>query len=751
MDTRGLRHLKSYLGKEGEKLAKAKQAKHVVPVLASRQGAAALAANGTDSTVSTKVQGSLSSSVMTYLEGRLSSGATTRLSRTQMTLVAALAAPGSSCSSSRTEDPKTGEKALAVTRAKVVDMKAAVDTLALSALELAARRATEYNTSCNTTGEGAHLFVLVDTNREAVGVTEDLKGRYGLTVLLLSDDSACRYPSFPCIGNGASGGDNSKKKTSASETPSGRRRRTQSNSLKGNEAPPKNESAEEPSALTGVVVVVATPAAFLAVDRRSAIWKFIGSCALLLRHAPAHSGSLLYTLKGNHTASSLSTNVSPLALNAQRWSCLSHVAAIAVLAADQSWLTEPELDLLTTLRIESGSGKSEGGVSKPTAAAVSHAVATLRSPVTVHYAVAQGTHRFQFLFALLKGLAPNRGIVVHVATRECVTFLYDTLYSFLGELPPYIELLSDYEGASAYTNMHTSADRERLCVAFDSTVESGKGGKTAAVLLSCHGLVPRRGSVFLQYDIIPDILNYNQFIADVLTPSAIGANMSDGKEGTLSSLASELVVRRERTARQRKRSTSPPPAPAAAKRVSRDGTVSTDTEAHSPNIKAGSFAGVNYTHILLLLRPNEVTGALRHLRQEGASRYRLEFRELNAQAGGRHHLVGEKLKSMNKKLFAVQNAAYYAYKATMRVYSTIGPRDVYDETRVNLEKVAEEFGYTELPLLDLRLKDTVFRPKEDYYRAARQKQDAERRAYKAFAKENIIGEVPEEHVADNVA
>ncbi|GET91099.1 hypothetical protein, conserved [Leishmania tarentolae] len=753
MDTRGLRYLKSYLGEEGRTLARAKRASDVVPILAARQAGAAAAAPGAKAadltTASKKIVAPLSPSVMKYLEGRLSSGATYKLSRTQMTLTSALAAPGSPSMRNRVEGPESGETALAVTRAKVADMVAVVDVLAVSALELAARRATGEKEARKAALEGSSLFVLVDTSSEAAEVAEQLEKRYGLTVLLLNDSNVCRHPTFPFPASGAGA---STRRNTASKISLAEQRKTQSNLLKADEVEPKDEATESTPAFAGaVVVVVATPAAFLAVDRRSAIWKFIASCAVLLRRAPTQSSSVLHTLKHGRDASSSPTNATSGALNAQRWDCLGHVSAIAVLAAEQKWLTEPEVDLLTTLRVECNVGNNVSGSSKPTAASVSSAVTALRSPVTVHYAVAQGTHRFQFLFGLVKGLTPHRGMVVHVATRECATFLYDTLYSLLGELPSYVQLLSDYEGASTYTNMHTPADRQRLCAAFDAAVESGRNGKTAAVLLSCHGLVPRRGSVFLQYDIIPDLLNYNEFIAEALTPAAAVTDAGNDARSTASSAAAEVAVRRERTTRQRKRTTSPTPISVPARRAGAEATNSTEAEEASSGHTATSPASVNYTHILLLFRPNEVAGALRRLREDGERRYRLEFRELGTRSGGRYLLIGEKLKSMNKKLFPIQNAAYYAYKATMRTYSTIGPRDVYDETQVNLEKVAEEFGYTELPLLDLRLKDTVFRPKEDYYRAARQKQDAERRAYKKFAQENIIGESPEEHVADGVA
>ncbi|KAK7201907.1 hypothetical protein NESM_000258200 [Novymonas esmeraldas] len=733
MDTRGLRHLKTYLGKDGQRLARAKRAVDVVPVLAARHAVTGAADDSTAST--TAGPAGLSPTVMAHLERRLPTGASRKLSRTQMTLVHALAAPGTRSTHADAQRGGSGESALSITRAKVGEMAAAVDALAVAALELSARCAGDAVTGRSpTASEAASLFVLVDGSDEGKDVTAQLRDRYGLTVLLLTDETACRHPTFPSADGHASN-----TSAAATTSPAAKRQKTRASAPKSAAEASDSAVASGSSAAAVVVVVVATPAAFLAVDRRSAIWKFIGSCALLLRRAPSHTNSLLSAVKGG-------ADVSPAALNAQRWDCLGHVAAIAVVAAEQAWLTEPELDLLTTLRVEGGAGKVDAPATKSGVHPVTKAVAASRAPVTVHYAVAQGTHRFQFLFGLLKGLAVHRGLVVHVATRECVAFLYDALYSLLDELPPHLQLFSDYEGASAFTKMHSSADRLRLCAAFDAIVKSGKGDKTAAVLVSCHGLVPSCGSLFLQYDIIPDVLNYNQFIADVLTPGAAASSFSassssstvagrSGGDVLSSSSAAEVAVRRETTTRQRKRSVSPTP---ASRRAS-----AADAEPVP--------APVLYTHILLLLRPNEVAGALRRLRQDAASRYRLEFRELGAHAGGRYLFIGEKLKSMNKKLFAIQNAAYYAYKETMRVYSTIGPRDVYDETKVSLDKVAEEFGYTELPLLDLRLKDTVFRPKEDFYRAARQKQEVDRRAYKKFAQDNIEGEAPEEHIPDVVA
>lgn len=767
MDTRGLRHLKSYLGKDGARLARAKRAADVVPVLAARQAV-------TTPALSAKAQAPLSAAVMTHLEACLNKGAAHKLSRTQMTLVAALAAGADAAVNNgvgKGEDASAGA-AVAVTRAKMSSMAAAVDTLAVAALELAARSNSSASGAGAAAGvgseelattsrantlassavqrEGASLFLLVDGDSEAAEVTANLQERYAVTVLTLTDANACRHPTFPAAAATAD-----VHAAPAAEAPAAKRRRTRGASAKS-EKPAQDVGADSPpTASSGVVVVVATPAAFLAVDRRSAIWKFIGAFAISVRRAPSTASSLLATLTG--------TPATAQALNGQRWACLGHVAAIAVLAAEQAWVSLPELDLLTTLRVEDAteqSGASKKGSAAASTAvtapglrslAVSQAVAALRAPVTVHYAVAQGTHRFQFLFGLIKALAPHRGLVVHVATRECAAFLFDTLYALLAELPPHVQLMSDYEGASAFTNMHTSADRQRLCSAFNAVGDSRSGDKTAAVLLSCHGLVPSGGAVFLQYDIIPDVLNYAQFIADVLTPGAAGAaedaTPTTGKSvpatsssTTSTAATSQVTVRREKAVQSRKRGVSPPPSSQASGANQTSATASAVAE-----------AGVRYAYILLLLRPNEVAGTLRHLRNDAAARFRLEFRELGSQAGGRYVLIGEKLKSLNKKLFAVQNAAYYAYKATMRAYSTIGPRDVYDETKVHLEKVAEEFGYTELPLLDLRLKDTAFRPKEDYYRAARQKQDADRRAYKKFAQENIIGEAPEEHVADELA
>jgi hypothetical protein len=742
MDTRGLRRLKAYLGEDGAKKAKAKRAEDVVPVLAARR----LQSNNTTS-AAMPASAPMTPSVISYLEGRLSSGATFKLSRTQASLVKALAAqkcadsdaPQTATATATTvaTSVATTSVPISVTRGRVSKLSAMIDTVALAALERAARLEA-VATTASPCKELSALFVLTDDAAAVVEVAGQLEGRYGLTVLCLVDGDAPRHPTFPSVGGA---GITTSKPTAA----------------KAKKAKALDASTDGASAVSGaVVVVVASPAGFLAVDRRSAIWKFIGSFAVLFCYPDTQPTSLLASLKGSRSTPS----ATPQALNAQRWACLGHVSNIAVMAQEQAWLSVPAVDLLTTLSLEGGDVVPTGSTTttassvKVNNTAVPTVLAATRRPVTVHYTVATGTQRFQFLFSLLKGLVPHRGLVVHVATRECATFLFDALYSFLDELPPYVQLLSDYEGASAYTGMHSSADRQRLCVVFDEVVQSGKDGKSAAVLISCCGLVPRKGSVFLQYDVIPDLANYNQFLAEVLTPgAAVTAPQGEGKSPatTAASATGAVGVRRETTTRQRKRSLSPTPTSIAnfSRNTSGDELTHGAGSLSTADAESMAFTSVvNYTHLLLLLRPNEERGVLTRLRQDGAARYGLTFHALPNRAGGRYLFVGEKLKSLNKKLFVIQNAAYYAYKATMRVYSTVGPRDAYDETKVHLEKVAEEFGYTELPLLDLRLKDTAFRPKEDFYRAARQKQDAERRAYKKFAKDNIIGEKPEEHVPD---
>lgn len=723
MDTRGLRHLKAYIGEDGANKAKAKRAADVVPVLAARRLQSA------SHTASTGATSPLSPAAMAYLEGRLRTGATNRLSRTQLSLVNALTTHHGS---SNAESAVTAATApVSVTRGKVATLTNMVDVVALAALELRARVADASSPSSPL--DASSLFVLTEDPATAAEVAQQLEDRYGVTVLRLVDAAAPRHPVFPS-GNAQ------------------RSRTTRKSQAAAVEGAATGAPADAPAA----VVVVASPAGFLAVDRRSAVWKFIGAFVVLLCQPDTQSGSLLSVLGGTTGTES---SITPQALNTQRWACLGHVAKIAVAAQAQAWLSHPAVDFLTTWSVAKGGGAAPAGgtgatASKATATATAKALASSRRPVTVHYTVAEGTQRFQFLFSLLKGLVPHRGLVVHVATRECATFLYDTLYSFLDELPSYVQILSDYEGASEYTNMHTSGDRKRLCAAFDKVVLPNGGKteqeKTAAVLISCYGLVPRSGSVFLQYDIIPDVVNYAQFLADVLTPGAVVTGkeqQTSASPATKNSEASALEVHRERTTRQRKRSVSPTPVPAATRRASADQMAQNKGEGEETARQGGSSCA-NYTHILLLFRPNEVHGALARLRHDGNARYALSFHELPSRAGGRFLFIGEKLKSLNKRLFAIQNAAYNAYRATMRVYSTVGPRDVYDETRVALEAVAAEFGYTELPLLDLRLKDTAFRTKEDYYKAARQKQAAERRAYRKFANDNIVGEEPEEHVAD---
>lgn len=666
LKTRGQRHLTEYLGTDAATWTRKKKASDVIPVLEKRS-------NLTDTSDTTRVtlRTSLAPEVIAYLQVFNPKGAVNRLKGYQLRLLQELSTP---CGG-----PTFGEAhgRFLVKRAAVPNLLALADTIAVSALQ---RRALAKGNL-----EGCTLFVLVENGQAAKALQGALTSRYGLEVLLLEEDK--RYPCFSL--------------STLRTSPSRARSRTLT------EVRTEGEAAAVAPQLEAAVVV-GTPEAFLKTDARSNIWKFIGAYVVALTGpSSTPSESLIHQL-GN--------SAQQVALSQHRRRCLGHTTLACILSTDSKQLGEPLLDWLTTLT-------SEGAT---LSAAVNHVQpevtkATLREPITVHYAVAEGGNRFGFLVSLMKNLQAHTGLVVHFATKESCGFMYDVLYGMLDDVLGDVQLLSDYDGNSQFSSVATAEGRAELCTAFDEAVQNRH---QPVVLLSCYALTPSRGSVFLQYDLIPDVPNYNEFVSSALTPGATR------KEATL--------VTRDVTARSRKRSISPKP---IVKRSRLDSGSVTPAPPVAP-------IDACYRYIIILLRPNEVEGALRHLRST-ALRYCITYAALPHKPSQASYLLQvERLRSMNKKLFAIQNAAYHAYKAIMTAYCTMGPRDVYNEQRLKLEHVAAEFGYTDLPLLDLRLRDTPFRPKEDLYKAARQKQAQKQRADRKFADKFIVGKAAEEHVAD---
>ncbi|CCW71984.1 unnamed protein product, partial [Phytomonas sp. Hart1] len=326
--------------------------------------------------------------------------------------------------------------------------------------------------------------------------------------------------------------------------------------------------------------------------------------------------------------------------------------------------------------------------------------------------------------------------------------MYDLLYHFMHhqkDLPAHVELLTDYEGEGGDASTLSEGMRDLLSQRFDQIVRDPAASSTgeitspsltsttAVVLLSCFGLVPTSGTIFVSYDIIPDVPNFGQFVRKALIPPGQSAAMNlnhcarnGGGKSDSNEHDDALPRPTEKTPRAGEKDHST---------LSLDESRMTNKSEYP---KEGSLWEVPaYRHIFVLPRPNEVKGMLRHLRLTERT-FNLTYTPLaHRPSQVSYHFAAEKLKSLNKKLFSIQNLAFLAYKTTMQAYSAIGPRDVYDESQLNLEKAAEEFGFTEIPLLDLRLRDNNFRPKEDLYKVSRKKQVEEQRAYKQFAESNI--------------
>lgn len=322
-----------------------------------------------------------------------------------------------------------------------------------------------------------------------------------------------------------------------------------------------------------------------------------------------------------------------------------------------------------------------------------------RPPLAVSYIVAEGHARFVHLFALCSNQSKTLRITVHVATPQVALFLASVFYALKfegGHIFCDAEPTLDGTAASKADHGPVVAEIDRLA--------PGVG----CVLFSAFGLVPASGTVFVQFDPMVDIANMASFIAERLT------------SGIASTPKPTPVAETPAAGRGAKRSRTPPPAPFAA----------------GPPQPA-------YSHVILFFNPNEVTKGVPLLAATG-QRFNMTFTPLTPPRGPTVVMTLSKVSSLHAKVFAIQQQAYDAYRASMQVYARLQPASVYDVAAVNLQKIAEQFGYEEAPLLDLRTKANAFRPKEDYFKAAVRRLKKDRRAFKDYAAANIIGEKPEE-------
>jgi hypothetical protein len=103
------------------------------------------------------------------------------------------------------------------------------------------------------------------------------------------------------------------------------------------------------------------------------------------------------------------------------------------------------------------------------------------------------------------------------------------------------------------------------------------------------------------------------------------------------------------------------------------------------------------------------------------------------------------LRTLCRKLFALNLRAYEAYRSYCMLYSVVQPADIYDVSRLDLDVVAGRFGLASAPLLDLRTKANHFRPQTDFMRAAVQQHVQQQRAFREYAVDHIQPEAPVEY------
>lgn len=450
---------------------------------------------------------------------------------------------------------------------------------------------------------------------------------------------------------------------------------------------------------TSVVVVISTAASLCAVDRRSAVWKFCGAlvlCCLTLRGADA---SALKEARRNIPARS----------------CI-------VIGCSSSDVHDAALQPLVV----------------PVASDEADAPAATRSPTQATYMVVEGSQKFMALYQLVLSQSTKgsgRPLVVHFACAETCAFVCDALYA-LQMLPDHVRLVCDSEILPRNQSDKSVSATVRLAhdvlKQFQSTVDKGREG---VVLLSSLRLVPPvDGAVFVQFDPILDVMNFSSFLADRVLTQATTTEAAP--------VLTESVKTPSKTQSKRARSNSPPPARAIMP------SASSGSAAAAAAAQPGGGLVYQYHAVILFVLRNELD-ELRTILTASGARFAITYTSSPAPAAGNSSLLAaQKLKSLVKKMFVLNNKAYEAYRGLMQVYARLTPKIVYNVKEVNLQAAAEVFGLSEAPLLDLRTKTTVFRPKEDLYKTSMQRLRHERKTKKAFADKELIGEEPEDHMAE---
>ena len=291
---------------------------------------------------------------------------------------------------------------------------------------------------------------------------------------------------------------------------------------------------------------------------------------------------------------------------------------------------------------------------------------TATTTVPVQLIVADGIPRLQALWSMLTHLcgARKQKVVVAFHSRETVAFHCD-LFNALPSSDPPFSILCDWE-----SNVTDSKAVQQDFVEADTN----EGG---VALLTCFQFTEGAETV-IQYDPAP-LSTYFQSIA--------------------------LVSESQTKTRSRSRSASRTP-----KRGTRP-----------------SKASVDKTFVLFLYPAEEklVPQAMKASSQ--AEHYMPSFEKVQLPSATTQAAAVQKIRSLVKNMFILAKKAFDAYKASMAIYARLQPQVVFNVRSLNLEKVAQQFGLTEVPLLDLRLKDNEFRPQEDYVKPAMKRKREELR------------------------
>ena len=383
------------------------------------------------------------------------------------------------------------------------------------------------------------------------------------------------------------------------------------------------------------------------------------------------------------------------------------------LAARRSVIVGASVKAVTSVGLRGG--KADPEPAQPVAGAAPTEAPPLRSSVEMNYFVTQGIAKFNLLHTLVRASGATKKILVRFATKEVASLYCDVLLALDVKAAILCDVQDDasldQDGGGGSDPQQGSSPNGLPNAGFlRSTLRDFEGASAGCVLLSAFGLSSPKADVILEFDPPADL---RTFVASTLNASGDDAR------------AETHIMMLEPSANVAAIAAMKHHATALATVANQVATVET------PSKKKSRSEAEEAT-------PGQKLGQWR-------------FKKLPTPSAATSYITGNKLRSLGKKLFTINNKGFKAYRSFVHYYALLQPKSIFDVYKLSLEEVAAQFGLDEAPLLDLRTKVTQFRPKEDYSKFAQQREKRERREFREYAAANLLPEEPEEEPAQEPA